>query len=449
MFDSISSKLDHIFRTIKGTALISEKNIEDALRDVRMALLEADVNYKVTKAFLDRVKEKAMGEAVLKSVSPAQQFIKIMNDELTAFLGEAASPLKTERPVLIMMLGLQGSGKTTTAAKIASWLKKEHEISPTVLIGADTYRPAAKDQLRKLSEQLNMPFYTEEHNDAVEIAKNGYKFMREKGLEAAIFDTAGRLHIDGEMINELKRMKEIIPFTEILLVGDAMLGQEAVNVAKNFNEALGITGLVLTKMDGDARGGAALSMKYITDVPIKFIGTGEKIDRLERFHPDRIASRILGMGDVVSLVEKAQATITAEESKKMEQKIKKGSFTLQDFVDQLKALQSMGPMDEMLRMLPGGNQIQMPAGGIDEREIKRTEAIILSMTPKERNNPDIIEMKRRARIAKGSGTTPERVNKLIKQFTMMRKMMKKAGSNKRSFHGNRGGFPGMPGGFGF
>jgi len=326
LFETITGKFNDIVRKITGTGIISEKNIEDALKDIRMSLLEADVSYKVVKAFMDGIKEKTLGEAVLKSVSPGQQFVKIVHDELASFLGDKNVAIDiSRRPVLIMMTGLQGSGKTTTAAKIALYLMNERKLDKVLLVGADTYRPAAKDQLEKLAKQVNSHFYTEPHNDAVKIAVNGYKQLEDKVYDAVIFDTAGRLHIDEAMMNELKQMKEKIPFTEILLVADAMLGQESVNVARNFNEALGITGLILTKMDGDARGGAALSMKHTANVPIKFMGTGEKVDKLELFHPDRIASRILGMGDVVSLVEKVQKSVSAEESKKMEEKLRKSS----------------------------------------------------------------------------------------------------------------------------
>ena len=448
MFENITGKFDDIIRRLKGTAIISEKNVEDALKDVRMSLLEADVNYKVVKAFIDAVKSKAMGEAVLKSVSPGQQFVKIMHDELASFLGDRNSPIDISRhPVLVMMAGLQGSGKTTTAAKLAVHLKNERKLDKILLVGADTYRPAAKDQLEKLSKQAGCAFYTEPHDDAVKIAVNGYKQIEGRVFDAVIFDTAGRLHIDDAMLAELRQMKEKIPFTEIMLVADAMLGQESVNVAKNFNETLGLTGLILTKMDGDARGGAALSMKYTANVPIKFIGTGEKIDRLELFHPDRIASRILGMGDVVTLVEKVQQSVSADEAKKMEEKLRKSSFTLEDFLDQMKMMKNMGPMEEMLKMIPGASKMGLENVKVDENELKRTEAMILSMTRKERLKPEIIDLKRRVRIAKGSGTTPEKVNKLLKQFSQARKMMKSMSRKRHGFNnmpfggGMKGGFP--------
>jgi signal recognition particle subunit SRP54 len=311
-------------------------------------------------------------------------------------------------------------------------------------VGADTYRPAAKDQLEKLAKQVNAEFFTESHNDAVKIVKNAYARLDAEYFDAAIFDTAGRLHIDEAMLDELKKIKSAVPFHEILLVADSMLGQESVSVARNFNEALGITGLILTKADGDARGGAALSMKYTANVPIKFIGTGEKLDRLEKFHPDRIASRILGMGDVVSLAEKMQQNVTAEQAKRAEEKFRKSTFNLEDFLEQLRSLQNMGPLDEMLKMLPGAGKMGLDNLKLDPGEIKHIEAIILSMTPKERSHPELIDERRRKRIAKGSGTTPERVNKLLKQFAQSKKMMKQFGKKR---HG--GGLPGMPPGMGF
>jgi signal recognition particle subunit SRP54 len=443
LFDTLSSKIESVIRKISGAGIINEKNIEDALREIRMSLLEADVNYKVVKQFIDSVKEKALGAGVLKSLSPSQQFIKIVHDELVSFLGDKEAPLDTSKPpVLIMLIGLQGSGKTTTAGKLALHLIKDRGLKKVLLIGADTYRPAAKEQLEKLAKQAGASFYTGSGNDAVKISENACKKLDAEYFDAAIFDTAGRLHIDSAMLEELKKIKKLASFSEIILVADSMLGQESVNVAKNFNDALGITGLILTKADGDARGGAALSMKYTANVPIKFLGTGEKLDRLEKFYPDRLASRILGMGDVVSLVEKVQQNVSMEQAKITEEKLRKATFNLEDFLGQLRAMQSMGPMEEMLKMLPGAGKMGLSDLSIDPKEIKRIEAIILSMTPRERNHPEIIDESRRKRIAKGSGTTPEKVNKLLKQFAQTKKMMKQYG-NKR--HGGGMGFPGMPG----
>ncbi|MCE5300529.1 MAG: signal recognition particle protein [Spirochaetia bacterium] len=448
MFDVISNKITDVFRRITGTGTITEKNIEDALKEIRMSLLEADVNYKVVKSFMDSVKQKAMGEAVLRSVSPDQQFIKIVHDELVAFLGDTASPINLgPRPLLIMLIGLQGSGKTTTAAKLAHYLKTEKDYGSVLLVAADTYRPAAREQLETLSKQVNAAYYTEPHNDAVKIAQNGYNERGNHHYDAIIFDTAGRLHIDEDMIAELKRMKEAIPFHEIILVADSMLGQESVNVAKNFNDALGITGLILTKIDGDARGGAALSMKHTANVPIKFMGTGEKIDRFEVFHPERIAGRILGMGDVVTLVEKAARGVTEEQAKKTAANFRKGNFTLNDFLEQMQALKNMGPLDEMLKMIPGADKMGLSNVNIDDKQMKRTEAIILSMTPRERRNPDLIDPSRKARIAKGSGTKTEEISRLLKQFNAAKKMMKSMSKRRHGGGGLPGGMPGI-GGFG-
>ena len=439
MFDNISAKLYEVMRKIKGTGVITEKNIEDALKEIRMALLEADVSYKVVKAFIDSVKTKALGEVVLKAISPGQQFIKIVNDELVSFLGDAEKPLDySKQPLLILLVGLQGSGKTTIAAKLAKFLKTEKNFKKLLLVGADTYRPAAKDQLKKLASTIDVPFYTEAHNDAIKIVQNAYTLAQDELYQAVIFDTAGRLHIDEDMLAELKKMKALVPFTEILLVADSMLGQEAVNIAKGFNEALGITGLVLTKVDGDSRGGAALSMKYITAVPIKFMGTGEKLEKFEYFYPERVASRILGMGDVVSLVEHIEKTVAIEDAQKAEAKFRKANFNLEDFLEQMQAMKKMGPMEDLLKMIPGGAQLGNI--NIDEKHMKSLEAIILSMTPKERNHPEIINDSRKKRIAKGSGTTSEKVNKLLKQFAQARKMMKQMSRKK---HG-KPSFPGMP-----
>jgi signal recognition particle subunit SRP54 len=373
----------------------------------------------------------------------------MVHDELASFLGDKNSGLDTgRRPMLYMLIGLQGSGKTTTAAKLANYLIKEKKAGKVLLVGADTYRPAARDQLEKLAASVGAEFYTEPHNDPVKIAVNAYKSLETKAIDAVIFDTAGRLHVDEELLDELKRMKASIPFTEILLVADAMLGQESVNVAKNFNDAVAITGLILTKMDGDARGGAALSMKHTAGVPIKFMGTGEKMDRLEVFHPERIASRILGMGDVVSLVERVQQSVTAEDAKRAEEKFRKANFNLEDFLDQMRQMRKLGPMEEILKMIPGAGAAGLSNINIDENDMKHVEAIILSMTKRERNHPEIIDASRRERIAKGSGVKPERISRLLKQFNQAKKMMKSFGKKRHNMPNFGGGFPG-PGGMGF
>lgn len=428
MFDAITSKLSSIIKKITGQGIITEKNIEDILRDIKMAFLEADVNYKVAKEFIEKVKEKALGQIVLKSLTSEQQFIKIMHDELISFLGEKSTGIFKERPITILLAGLQGAGKTTTAAKLGFYLKNEKIANKVLLIALDTKRAAAKEQLKILAEKNNLLFYTEEKDDFLKIAENAYNFGIKNSCDAMIFDTAGTLHISEEMLSDLKKLKEKIKFTEKILVADIMLGQEAVNIAKTFNEKLNLTGIILTKADGDAKGGAALSMKYVTSVPVKFIGTGEKIDKLEIFHPDRIASSILGMGDIVSLAEKVQKKISEEEAKKQFEKIKKASFTLDDFLTQLKQLQSMGPLQDLIKMLPGGYNLGNI--DIDEKEIKHTEAIILSMTKKERAMPEIIDESRKTRIARGSGTSYEKVNKLLKQFARMKKLLKKSAGGK-------------------
>ncbi len=443
MFDSISSRLGGVIRKIRGSGVISEKNVEKSLKEIKMSLLEADVNYRVVKEFISKVKEKALGESVLRSLSPDQQFIKIVNDELTALLGGGTKPLDiSKKPLFIMLAGLQGSGKTTTAGKLARYLKEERGLSKILLVGADTYRPAAREQLEKLAAQASVSFYSEKHDNAVKISENARKKTEKEAYDAVIFDTAGRLHIDEEMIRELEKIKQKAPPDETFLVADAMLGQESVNVAKKFSESPGITGLILTKIDGDARGGAALSMKYAAGTPVRFMGTGEKIDRFEIFHPDRIAGRILGMGDIVSLAEKAQKSITEQEAKKAEEKLKKASFTFEDFLEQMQAMKNMGPLGDMLKMIPGAEKMGMNAENINEDELKYAEAIILSMTPKERVKPEILDISRKRRIAKGAGVSESRVGRLVKQFSRMKKMMKKMAGKKGKM--KPGSFPGMP-----
>lgn len=437
MFEAITHKLTTILKKITGIGIITEKNIIEAVKEIRLALLEADVNYRVVKEFTEKVKEKALGNEILNSINANQQFIKIVYDEIVAFLGGNDSCLNiSKKPIIIMLVGLQGCGKTTTAAKLAGYLKSEYNYKKILLVGTDIHRPAAREQLRKLSLQINVDFYSEDINDTIKIAKNAITKTENEYYDAVILDTAGRLHIDREMIEELTKIKSLTYFSEILLVADSMLGQVSVDVAKNFNDALGITGIILTKTDGDARGGAALSMKFVTNVPIKFVGTGEKLDKFEKFHPDRMASRILGMGDVVSLVEKASKLVTVEQAKKAEEKMRKASFNLEDFLAQLNIIKNMEPIGDLIKMIPGAANLS--GINFDEKELKHIEAIILSMTPKERLHPEIIDTSRRQRIAKGSGTTPEKVNKLLKQFNQMKNMIKKI--NKKKF----GSFPHFP-----
>jgi len=425
MFENLTNKINDIFRNISGKGKISESNIQDALKQVRLALLEADVNFKVVKDFINNVKEKALGEVVLKSITPDQQFIKIVHDELVKVLGESDNALQLSgQPSIIMLVGLQGSGKTTTCAKLAAHLKKRN-FKP-MLAACDVYRPAAIDQLKYLGEQLTVPVISNpQEKDVLKIAASALKESSVLGADVLIVDTAGRLHIDEKMMEEVARLKEFLNPHEILFVSDAMTGQDAVRVADEFNKKLAISGIILTKLDGDARGGAAISIRSVTGRPIKFVGISEKIDGLEPFYPDRMATRILGMGDIVSLVEKAQETITEEEAKKFEQKIKKGQFTLNDFLSQLSQIRKMGALEDLLSMIPGFSQIKdLKAMMPSDKDIKKIECIIQSMTIEEREDPKIINGSRKMRIAKGSGTNVEMVNQLLKQFEQMQKMVK-------------------------
>lgn len=426
MFSGLQNKLSSAMRSIKGKTVVTEKDIEETTRAVRMALLEADVNYKVAKDFCDSLSEKALGEKVLKSLSPDQQIIKIVNEELVKILGAEVSEINLKpSPLIIMLVGLQGSGKTTTSAKLARLLKKTHRKNP-LLVPADVYRPAAIEQLKTLARSLEIScFESQSTQDPVEIAKQALHQAEIKGFDTVIIDTAGRLQIDQDMMSELKEISDAVMPHEILLVVDAMTGQEAVNVAQGFDQALEIDGIILTKLDGDARGGAALSMRTVTGKPIKFIGLGEKTDALEVFHPDRMASRILDMGDVLSLIEKASQNITEADSEEMQASFNKKDFTLEDFLSQLRMMKKMGSMESILSMMPGANKLMSKVNPEQaENELKRVEAIILSMTGYERRKPEIINGLRRRRIASGSGTKVEDVNKLLKQFVEMRKMMK-------------------------
>lgn len=425
MFESLTDRLNGAFQRLSAKGRLDEADIDDAMKEVRRALLEADVNFKVVKTFVDRVREKAMGQEVLKSLSPAQMVIGIVHDQLIELLGEATKlEMSRTPPTVIMMVGLQGSGKTTTASKLALQLRRSGQ-NP-LLVAADMYRPAAVQQLMQLGKQLGVPVYSEAQGaDPVDIAVNGVQQGRANNNNVVILDTAGRLHIDEVMMQEVATIKQRLNPTEVLLVVDAMTGQDAVRAASEFNEQVGVTGLIMTKMDGDTRGGAALSVREVTGVPIKFMGTGEKSDALEPFYPDRLASRILGMGDVMTLVERAQAEYNEDEAKAMEKKLRTATFDLEDFLGQLQQVKRLGPLDQVLGMIPGmGQAMRQQNVQVKEDDLKQIEAIIRSMTPKERHIPDMIDSSRRRRIAKGSGTTVQDVNTLINQFRQMQKMMK-------------------------
>ncbi len=427
MFDFLHDKLEGALRKIRGRGMLTVADVESTMKDVRMALLEADVNFKVAKDFCARVGEKAVGEAVLKSLSPDQQLIKLVHEELAAVMGGDAAELdlKAAPPIVIMLVGLQGSGKTTTASKLARLLRDTYKRTP-LLVPADVYRPAAIDQLKTLGANLKISvFDTQPTDKPVDIAVRARDYATKNFCDALILDTAGRLQIDAALMDELKQIVAVVAPQEILLVADAMTGQEAVNVAQGFDEALSLSGLILTKLDGDARGGAALSMRAVTGRPIKFIGTGEKSDALEVFHPQRMASRILGMGDVMTLIEKASQQVTLEDSLDLQKKFKKDQFTLEDFLNQMRMIQKMGSIASLTSMIPGlGKMAKQIDPAAQEKEFKRIEAIILSMTPKERRNHEMLNSSRRKRIAQGSGTSVEDINKLVKQFSEMRKMMK-------------------------
>ena len=429
MFSQLSDKLQDIFKDLRGHGTISESNIDNALRHVRLALLEADVDFQVAKKFIARIKEKALGEAVLRSVTPGQQVIKIFYDELTALLGGDAAPLNLTTPARILIVGLNGSGKTTSSAKLARLLKKQGHAP--ALIPCDLQRPAAIEQLMTLGAQIDVPVYTPDPNEknVERAAAAALEWQDRKGANIDIFDTAGRQEIDERLIAELKSLKDFLQPREILLVVDAATGQQAVSVATHFNDALQITGIILAKLDGDARGGAALSMREVTQCPIKFAGVGEKLDQFELFVPDRLAGRILGMGDVVGLVEKAAEAVDEEEAMRLERKLRSASFDFNDFLAQFKMMRKMGPLENILGMLPGMSN--MPGFSVDEKLLKRTEAIVLSMTSDERARPDILNARRRQRIARGSGNTVTEVNNLLRRFDQMRKMMKSAGKMKK------------------
>ncbi|EAC8770459.1 signal recognition particle protein [Listeria monocytogenes] len=426
-FEGLAGRLQETMNKIRGKGKVNEADVKEMMREVRLALLEADVNFKVVKQFIKTVSERAVGADVMKSLTPGQQVIKIVQEELTSLMGGEESKIGTadRPPTVIMMVGLQGAGKTTTSGKLANLLRKKYNRKP-LLVAADIYRPAAIKQLETLGKQLDMPVFSlGDQVSPVEIAKQAIAKAKEEHLDYVIIDTAGRLHIDETLMDELKQVKEIATPTEILLVVDSMTGQDAVNVAQSFNEQLEITGVVLTKLDGDTRGGAALSIRSVTGKPIKFIATGEKMEALETFHPDRMASRILGMGDVLSLIEKAQTDVDTEKMKAMEQKMKDNSMTLDDFFEQLQQVKQMGPLDELLKMMPGANKMKgLDNMNVDDKQLGHIEAIIKSMTKNEKDNPDIINASRRKRIARGSGRPVQEINRLLKQFGEMKKMMK-------------------------
>lgn len=428
MFDTLSDKLDLVFKKLRGQGVMTEENIKDALREVRLVLLEADVNFRVVKDFIEKVRERSVGSQVLQSLSPGQQVIRIVHEELVSLMGggeDNSLDLAAKPPVSIMMVGLQGSGKTTTCGKLARFLKGQRRRP--LLVPADVYRPAAIEQLKTLGRQLSIEvFDSRADQDPVDICRDALKYAALSGFDTVIFDTAGRHQIDDYLMNELVRIKEEVSPREILFVADAMTGQEAVNVAGGFNDRLDITGVVLTKLDGDAKGGAALSIKAVTGKPVKFVGLGEKLDALEVFHADRLVSRILGMGDVLTLVEKAQSVFDEKEAAKLQQKLKKSQFDLEDFRSQLRQIKKMGSLESIMGMIPGMGKMmkQMQGAGPSEKELKRIEAIIDSMTPKERADHSIINGSRRLRISKGSGTTVQEVNQLLKRFTEAQKMMK-------------------------
>jgi signal recognition particle subunit SRP54 len=431
VFDSLSDKLQVAFDGLRGQGKLTEKDVERAAREIRLALLEADVNFKVVKEFVEKVKTRALGSEVLQSLTPAQQFIKIVNEELTSLMGSASTKLtfSPRPPTVIMMVGLQGSGKTTACGKLANFLLAQGK-SPALVAG-DVYRPAAIDQLKTLGAQLSVPVYDEgDKADPVDIAKHGVAWAQEKGRDILIIDTAGRLHIDEKLMEELVRIRNTVKPHNILLVLDAMTGQDAVNVALQFQERVQFDGVILTKMDGDARGGAALSVRAVTGKPIKFASSGEKLDNFEYFHPDRVASRILGMGDVLSLIEKAQQTIDEKKARELEQRLRKATFTFDDFLDQIQQVRKMGSISSVLSMIPGIPSNKLKGLQVDDKAFDKIQAVIFSMTPEERSRPDLINGSRRRRIAAGSGTDIHTINQLLTQFKQVQKMMKQLGSGR-------------------
>ena len=432
MLESLSEKLTNAFKKFKNKGKLTEKDVKEGMREIKLALLEADVSFKVVREFVNKVSERAVGSDVLESLVPAQQIVKIVNEELIALMGNTQAKLEisSKPPTIIMMCGLQGSGKTTHSGKLAAMYKKQGK-NP-LLVACDIYRPAAIKQLQVVGEKLGIPVFEMGQESPVKIAREAVKYAKTKGYDMVFLDTAGRLHVDEVLMEELHKIKEEVEPTEILLVVDSMLGQDAVNVAESFNNLLDITGVILTKMDGDTRGGAALSVKYVTGKPIKFVGTGEKLDMIEPFYPDRMASRILGMGDILSLIEKAEQAYDEKQAAELEKKIRENSFTLTDYLEQFRQIKNMGPLENLLGMIPGMKPGALKDAQIDEKAMSRTEAIILSMTKREREKPDIINGSRKKRIAAGSGTSVEEVNRLLRQFEQMNKMMKQlTGKNSK------------------
>ncbi len=424
MFESLGDRLQNAIHKIKGYGKITEDNISDMMREIRLALLEADVNYTVVKEFTNTVKEKALGEEVVSSINPGDLFVKIVKDELTELLGGESEPLNLKgNPATLMLVGLQGSGKTTTIGKLGNYLRKKHSKKP-LLVACDVYRPAAIDQLKQLGKQLNIEVYEEGKKDPVEISKNAINYAKENGYDYVLIDTAGRLHIDEELMEELQNIQSTIQPDETLLVIDSMMGQDAINVITGFHDQLPLTGVILTKLDGDTRGGVALSVRHLTHVPIKFIGVSEKLDGLDSFDPERMAGRILGMGDIVSLVEKATESIDEKEAEKTAKRMQEGKFDLEDFLSTMKQMKKLGPLENLLKLIPGAKKMGLTNVKIDPKQMAHIEAIVLSMTPKERRHPEIIKASRKTRIAKGSGTSVQEVNRLLQQFDEMKKMMK-------------------------
>mgnify|MGYP004558956287 FL=1 len=424
MFETLGDRLQNALHKIKGYGKITGDNISEMMREIRLALLEADVNYKVVKEFTNTVKEKALGEEVVSSINPGDLFVKIVKDELTELLGGESEELNVNgNPAILMLVGLQGSGKTTTAGKLANFLRKKHSKKP-LLVACDVYRPAAIDQLKQLGKELNIEVYDEGKKNPVEISLNAVEYAKENKFDYVIIDTAGRLHVDDELMLELENIRTKVNPQEILLVIDSMMGQDAINVISGFNDQLPLTGVVLTKLDGDTRGGVALSVRHLTNVPIKFIGVSEKLDGLDSFDPERMAGRILGMGDIVSLVEKATESIDEKEAEKTANKMMQGKFDLEDFLSTMKQIKRLGPLENLLKLIPGAKKMGLNNVKVDPKQMARIEAIVLSMTPKERKHPEIIKASRKTRIASGSGTSVQEVNRLLQQFDQMKKMMK-------------------------